>query len=212
MATYRNGFFGNYKGKLGNLIFYEVKGKQMVRSVGKITVPPTPAQLQNRNELEAVVSFLKPLKELISIGFHLKAKGTTCTAYNKAVSYNKLHAVRGAYPNAFMVYEEVLVTEGKMQAAINPAVELTMDGLSFSWHCPADLEWPRPNDQVILLAYFPKLEKAEYLLYGPSRLTGAVNLQLSPDLLNAQMEVYISFISQDRKQIANSTYLGNFND
>lgn len=211
MATYRNGFLGNYKGKLGNLIFYEVKGRQVVRSVGKSKVPPTAAQLQNRNEMEAVVSFLRPLKELISIGFHLKAKGTSCTPYNMAVSYNKLHAVKGAYPNASIDYERVLVTEGKMEAAIEPVVEPAREGLSFSWVCPADLAWQRPNDQVILLAYFPKLERAEYLLYGPSRLSGEAQLALPPDLLNAHMVVYISFISQDRKQIANSTYLGSFN-
>ncbi|MBB5441210.1 hypothetical protein HDC92_004917 [Pedobacter sp. AK017] len=211
MATYRNGFFGNYKGKLGNLIFYEVKGRQVVRSVGKSTVPPTAAQLQNRNEMEAVVSFLRPLKELISVGFHIKAKGTSCTPYNMAVSYNKLHAVTGAYPNATMVYEKVLVTEGKIGKAMHPIAELTAEGLSFSWVCPPDLDWSRPNDQVILLAYFPRLEKAEYLLYGPSRLSAEAQLMLPPDLLNAHMEVYISFIAQDRKQIANSTYLGSFN-
>lgn len=211
MARYRNGFIGNYKGKLGNLIFYEVKGRQVVRSVGKSTVPPTAAQLQNRNEMEAVVNFLRPLKELISIGFNVKANGTSCTPYNMAVSYNKRHAVKGAYPNAAVDYERVLVTEGRMVGALDPAVELTTAGLSFSWVCPADPEWPRLNDQVILLAYFPKLEIAEYLLYGPNRLNGAAQLVLPPDLLDAYMEVYISFISQDRKQIADSIYLGSFN-
>ncbi|MBB5436909.1 hypothetical protein HDC92_000573 [Pedobacter sp. AK017] len=211
MGTLRNGIAGNYRGKIGNLIFYEVKGRQVVRTVGKSTVPPTPAQLQNRNEMEAVVSFLRPLKELISIGFNIKAKGTSCTPYNMAVSYNKIHAVKGAYPNVTVAYEKVLVTEGKIREADDPMVELKPEGLRFSWFCPAHLEWPRPNDQVILLAYFPKLEKAEYLLYGPSRMSGVANLPLSPDLLNAYMEVYISFIALDRKQIANSCYLGNFN-
>jgi hypothetical protein len=211
MATYKNGFMGNYRGKIGNLVFYEVKGRQVVRSVGKITVPPTPAQLQNRNEMETVVGFLRPLKELISIGFNLKAKGSSRTPYNMAVSYNKIHAVSGAYPNVVMNFEKVLVTEGRMKGVDDPLVELSPAGLSFSWVCPDQLEWPRSNDQVIVLAYFPELENAEYLLYGASRLRAEAQLALAPELISAHMEVYISFIAQDRKQISNSTYLGSFN-
>jgi hypothetical protein len=211
MATLRNGLLGNYKGKIGNLVFYEVRGRQVVRTLGKSTVPPTPAQLQNRNEMETVVGFLKPLREFINVGFNLKAKGSSRTPYNMAVSYNKIHAVAGAYPNVKMNYEKVQVTEGRMVAAINPTVELTADGLSFTWLCPDTLEWPRPNDQVMLLAYFPLLERVGYILYGANRLECADVLNLPTDLLGKYMEVYISFIAENRQKIANSIYLGNFN-
>lgn len=211
MGTLRNGLLGNYKGKIGNLVFYEVKGKQVVRTLGKSKGPASPAQLQNRQELACVMNFLRPLREFINIGFAAMAQGNVKTPYNMAVSYNKVNAVMGAYPNVGIDYEKVLVSQGRMQGPDGPAVELTATGLSFTWTCPGHLEWPRPNDQVMLLAYFPSLQKAEYLLYGAARLQCAEVLTLPANLLDKHMEVYISFIAENRGQISDSMYLGRFN-
>jgi hypothetical protein len=211
MATYKHGMFGNYRGKIGNLVFYVVKGKQRVRSLGINSKPPTVAQLQSRQQMGIVIGFLKPLKEFVTVGFGQKAKGKSATPYNFAVSYNRRHAVTGTYPDVTIAYDKVLVTEGSWYTADDPLVVLTESGLHFSWSCTSSIPWPVPYDQVILLAYFPELEKAVYLLYGARRSSCEDQLALTPDLLNAHMEVYISFISSDRKKIANSTYLGSFN-
>lgn len=211
MATYRNGMFGNYRGKIGNLVFYVVNGKQRVRSLGINSKPATTAQLQNRQEMGIVIDFLKPLKEFVTVGFGQKAKGKSATPYNFAVSYNRKHAVAGTYPDASIAYDKVLVTEGSWRTADDPLVVLTGSSLHFSWSCTSSIPWPAPYDQVILLAYFPKLEKTVYLLYGARRSSCEDQLALTPDLVEEYMEVYISFISADRKKIANSTYLGSFN-
>jgi hypothetical protein len=63
----------------------------------------------------------------------------------------------------------------------------------------------------MLLAYFPEQEKAIYLLAAAKRSQCADTLTVPADLLGAYMEVYISFVAQDRKSIANSSYLGSFN-
>jgi hypothetical protein len=208
MATYRN---GNHHGKIGNLVFYVVNGKQRVRSLGTNSKPATTAQLQNRQEMEMVIDFLKPLKEFVSIGFRPISNGKSATPYNLAVSCNKRHAVSGTYPNSFIAFDKVLVTEGRLRTADDPLVNLTANGLHYTWSCPSSLLWPAPYDQVVLLAYFPKLEKAKYLLYGARRSSCEEQLSLTPDLIDEYMEIYISFIAPDRKQIANSTYLGSFN-
>lgn len=211
MGTLRNGFLGNYKGKIGNLVFYEVKSRQVIRMAGKSNKPPTVGQLQNRNEMAAVMAFLKPIRAFINIGFSAKAKGTIKTANNMAVSYNKKNAVTGVYPNAMMDYSKVLVTEGGMEQVISPTVELLAGALNFTWLCPNHLDWPRPYDQVMLMAYFPTLQRAEYILYGAKRLKCKEVLPIPADLVGEYMEVYISFIAEDRKRIANSTYLGAVN-
>lgn len=183
----------------------------MVRTKGKITKPPTEKQLLNQMEVSVVHAFLKPIVELINAGFATIAKGTGKSPYNMAFAYNKKNAVQGVYPNPEMNYEKVMVTQGRMQGASVPDVELTATGLSFTWYCSANLPWPRPYDQVMLLAYFPVLKKAVYLLGGTNRAAGAAVLPVQPELLNEYMEVYISFVAQDRMGISNSTYLGNLN-
>lgn len=211
MATYKNGILGPCSGKVGDLVFYILNGKQVVRTKGKITKPPTEKQLLNRMEVSVVHAFLKPIVELINAGFASVAKGTVKSPYNMAFAYNKKNAVQGVYPNPEMDYEKVMVTQGRMQGACVPAVELTATGLSFTWSCSANMPWPRPHDQVMLLAYFPVLKKAVYLLGGANRASGAAVLALQPEMLSEYMEVYISFVAQDRKGVSNSTYLGSFN-
>jgi hypothetical protein len=211
MAILRNGILGNYQGKIGSLTFYTLNGKQVVRTIGKITKPPTVRQLQNRMEISVVNGFLRPIIEFINAGFAVMAQGTTKNPYNIALAYNKIQAVQGVYPDVTMNYEKVLVTEGKLPEAIDPAVELLPEGLSFTWQCPADLPWPRASDQVMLLVYFPALQKALYLLSGASRAVCQTVMNIQENLLAEYMEVYISFVAENRKGISNSSYLGSLN-
>lgn len=211
MAILKHGMFGNYQGKLGNMVFYVVNGKQVVRTIGKNTKPPTVAQLKCRKEMKMVHAFLKPVTEFVNLGFYLKAKGTSKTPYNMAFSYIKRHATEDIYTDLMINYEAALFTKGSLTEAIDPEVELVPEGLKFNWLCPDDLMWPHENDQVMLLAYFPNLSKAVYLLYGAKRVEKQAILQIAPELLAEYMEVYISFISERRNKIADSTYLGSFN-
>ncbi|WP_394334675.1 DUF6266 family protein [Pedobacter africanus] len=55
------------------------------------------------------------------------------------------------------------------------------------------------------------MHKAVYGLAGASRRQGTAQLPLQPELLNERMEVYISFVAENRKEICNSTYLRSFN-
>ncbi|WP_316812621.1 DUF6266 family protein [Pedobacter heparinus] len=211
MGILKNGITGNCTGKIGGLAFYVRNGKQIIRTIGKMTKPATPAQLQNREELAVAVAFLRPVKEFVNAGFRLRAANSTKSAYNLAVAYNKKNALTGIYPNVSVNYEKVRVTEGTIGGADEAAAELTANGLKITWLCPGSLGWPRPYDELMLLVYFPVLQKAIYILSGASRQQCAEVLDLQPDLITKYMEVYISFVTQDRKGISNSAYLGSFN-
>jgi hypothetical protein len=205
-----NGILGNYTGKIGKLSFYVRNGKQVVRTIGKMSKPPSEKQLQCYAEMAAINKFLKPLIEFVNAGFAAKARGTTKTPYNLALGYNKKYALQGTNPEISINYEKVLLTQGKLPEVLNAAVVLTTQGLSFSWEVPANLAWPRSTDQSMLLAYFPDLQKAVYVLAGASRMKGGDVLPLQPELLTEHMEVYISFVSENRREISTSTYLGSF--
>lgn len=211
MGILHYGITGSHSGKVGNLVFYMLNGKQVVRTIGKTTKAPTLAQLTCRKEMAVVIGLLKQIIEFIEEGFKLMGKTTNNCAFNVAVSHHKRNALEGAYPNIEIAYDKVLVTQGNMLEAINPAVERTPTGLSFSWDCPDAVEWPRTNDVAMVLVYFPVIQKTAYLFSGVNRLRCAEFLPLHSDLLNEYMEVYISFVAENRGSIANSTYLGSFN-
>jgi hypothetical protein len=178
-----------------------------------MTKPPTLPQLQNRMELAVVVAFLRPLTELINVGFVVGSKDyhKGKTSYNLAVACNKPNALVGAYPDVVMDFTKVLVANGNIDMAILPAVELTAEGIQFEWLCPEDTIWPRQTDEVMMLAYFPDLAKAVYVTAGAKRSACTDILALPEELLAEYMEVYISFVANDRKSAARSTYLGFLN-
>ena len=211
MGILKNGITGKMIGKVGNLVFYVINGKQVVRTVGKNTTAATLPQLSSRMEMQVINGVLKHIQAFIYIGFKLVAEGLNAQPYNMAISYNKKHAMQGTYPNIEIAYNKLLVSQGDLLPAIDPAVTMTPTGLNFTWNCPETLRWPRPTDQVMVLVYFPLINKAVYILSGNERLCCATTLSLSDNLLTEYMEIYISFIAESRNKIANSTYLGNFN-
>lgn len=212
MGKLTNGLLGMLTGKVGNLVYYNVNGKQVVRKLGKVTKPPTVAQLQNRMEMKTVMQFLSPLTEFLNVGFIPRHQDRHKSAFSLAVSYNKKNAVTGTNPDVVIAYEKVRLSEGCLEEAIAPTVELLAEGLKFSWLCPGNLPWPANTDRVMLLAYFPNLKTAVYVTSAAKRQQLTETLNLAEDMLAEYMEVYISFVAENRKSAADSTYLGSFNN
>lgn len=63
-------------------------------------------------------------------------------------------------------------------------------------------------DQVMMLAYGTTSGRMQRILYGPTRSEGAAILRIDNELKKEPRETYISFVSPDRSQVANSIYMG----
>jgi hypothetical protein len=201
---------GPITGKVGNLVYYLVNGEQRVRTPGKVTVPPSPAQLRVRMEMSVVAEFLKGMIEILNVGFRPSAKGSR-SPYNMATSYNRLNAIKGVYPDISMDFSKVMVSKGNLFGAAGLSVVLENVGLVFSWNGNYPQGYPHPTDQTIVLAYFPEQHRAVYGLYGANRLAGTVLLAIPEDLMAEPMEVYFALVSANRKQVSDSGYLGRVN-
>ncbi|MGY4386278.1 hypothetical protein ACVWYN_003329 [Pedobacter sp. UYP24] len=211
MAFSEDGLFGKTNGKIGNLVYYQRMGKNVVRRVGKTLKPATEAQLRCRMEMGVTSAFLKPLKGFVYVGFALEAAKLNQMVNNTANSNIKLNALKGTYPDITIDFPKVLVSKGDLKPAENPKVEKVAEGLKFTWDTTPDMAWPELTDQAMLLVYFPADRKALYNMFGPNRIGGTALLEMATPMLEKPMEVYISFITADRKQIANSLYVGNVN-
>ena len=62
----------------------------------------------------------------------------------------------------------------------------------------------------MLMAWFPEKKKAVFMAEGAERWTAEQLLVLPQYLRGQAMEVYISFVAKNRKQVSDSLYLGHF--
>lgn len=211
MSISENGIFGANKGKVGKLVYYKRNGKDIVRTIGRITKEPSEAQLRSRMELKLASAFSKVVKPFITYGFAQHIVGKDLSQFNVSTGYIKKNALTGEYPGISINYEKVMLSEGPLLPANEAAVTIVSDGLEFSWYVAEQTSWPDNTDQVMVLAYFPGKEHILYNLFGPDRTAGKSLLKISEPLLAEHFETYIAFISADRSQVSDSVYTGGFN-
>ncbi len=211
MAISENGPNGYHSGKIGNVVYYKLNGKNVVRTIGVTTKPPSISQLHARMATKKSSQIIGRLLDFINTGFRPGAVAADDNPFNQAIKYNKKNIVKGNYPNLEIAYDQLIVSKGTLKAAENWKVIQTEVGLQFEWDTHPEMAWPEATDQVMMLAYFPALDRVVYSLYGNSRLSGSAVLDISPGLQMEYMETYLSFVAANRKQVADSIYTGNFN-
>lgn len=207
MAILKNGIMGAARGRIANLVSYTLNNQEVVRTVGLSNKSLTNRQLNNRLQMIVIMEFLSAMNTLLETGFNPKAAGTTKNYHNLAISYNKPHALKGFYPNVEVDYPKVIISAGDLPQPVNPDVEFVAEGLKFSWNGEG-ISWPYNMDQVIMLAYAPLSKSHAFKNSGARRMKGYDVLEIRPEMLNEPLEVYISFVSDDRKRAADSLYLG----
>ena len=211
MGILLNGPNGPFVGRIGNTVYYMLEGVNVSRQIGKNNNPPSKQQLGNRIGTRLSGKFFCEVRAFIETGFGIEARAINDNAYNRAVKNNKKQMIEGKYPNLAINYSKILLSAGELKPAVAAKVSQTAEGLTFSWEITPKMPWPESTDQAMMLAYFPDENRSEYLLFGSERASGTAELVLPPSLQGKYMETYLSFISSDRKQVANSVYTGSLN-
>jgi len=217
MAILRNGLAGGISGKVGNVVYYMMNGKQMSRVIGRRTKPPTEKELANWQAMTVATQFVRSVNEFIKAGFAREAKARKMQPQNAAVSYNRKHALKGQYPNIEIDYTKVLLSTGNLHGLRGCDVVLQGDAqegfaLCFTWNVLVeDQAWCSGNDQVMLMAYCPEAEgreRAWFNLYGAMRHKGQDVLELPSVFTGKFVEVYVAVVAADRMRVSESRYVG----
>lgn len=206
------GLSKDISGKVGNFVY-----KQQPDGTTTVSALPEPSkkdltepQLSVLEDTKITSKFIRIVKEFITVGYELLAKSTKQNQFNTMVPYVRKNALTGVYPNRQLDYSRILVSQGKMEVPADVTVEVVEDGFSFTWNIEI-----HPgiyyNDHIMLLAYFPELERAISNTAGVQRRAGKDVLNLDGTDKGNIAHLYISFITNDRKSISNSVYLGQFN-
>jgi hypothetical protein len=209
MGKSKNGIYGAISGRVGNLVWYVARGEGRVRGVGERTAKLTDSQHQNCNKMSVLMKFFKNIKPFLKVGFINETEGTLLNYHNVATACNKTDAVIQVDKVLVIDYPKVLLSRGNCLVPQQPLVKKTPSGLTFSWEYDAIEHWTSRADQVMMMAYFPESNEAEFFTSRARRSAGQDFLSIHPSFANKAMEIYISFVSDDRTDVATSRYLGS---
>lgn len=148
--------------------------------------------------------------EFLRVGLHGITLNTTCNFQNAEVHYNFNEAVVGEYQKFTIDYPKVVLTKGKMEMLTEVGLLSTPRGIEINWDAEFTGQGTKTTDQVMLLLYFPKLQKAVYETAGAKRSRGEEELAIGPIFRKHTFHAYISFLSEDRKGISNNHYMVEF--
>lgn len=155
-----------------------------------------------------IAELVKPIKDYIDVGLAGAAAKKKVNTYNFFVQELNDHCFVGVYPDIRFDYSSMKLTKGGMIPPQEADVTVTETGLSFSWSPELKIRGVHYSDQVMLMAIFPELEDARYIIGGTQRIAGSQQLPLLGIRKGSTAECFISFITDHRKDISDSVYLG----
>ena len=207
MGTIKKGILGGFSGIVGTVIGASWKGIDYMRSrATSISNPRTPAQVEQRAKFTAVGMFLKPLTSFLRIGF--KSAAIKMSAYNAAMSFNLKNAITGIFPAFDIDYSKVLISQGTLPGALNPAtVSATAGTVRFTWENNSWETNASTDDQAVLVVYNPAKQAAVSVIGAIARSVGSQTIILPNSFTGDQVQCYIAFQNANQSVISNSQYV-----
>lgn len=208
MATFEKGILGGFSGKVGNVVGSRWRGKNVMRSLpqrGNYT--PTELQLEQRERFKTVITFLTPIKGLLS-KYYGKPQGDK-SRYNLATSYHLTEALN-PIPEGFAInYQKVLISKGDLRGMQQPTLAAAANQvLDLGWEDNSGQGNAAADDVLMVVVYAPAEQLFQVFNPASTRDQTSVQLTLPAFMAGFEVEVWASFVTQTGKGAAISSYLG----
>lgn len=209
MATYKQGVNGVFSGKAGSVIGSNWRSIGYLRGLARFkSKSNSPKQAAQRARFGMAVSFLRPMKTVLNIGFNDKGNNRS-TGYNQAMRSFMASAVAGEYPDFEIDFSKIVISKGALEKLIGmQVVSSTAGTFSFSWvDTSAVSEMGHVDDQVFILLY-NQTEDTFTTFRNALRQEQELTLELPAVFSGNTFHIYAFALDRDGKEASNSQYLG----
>lgn len=208
MATYNKGILGPFTGTVGTVVGANWRGKNIMRSKPKKTTHvPSIAQTLQRERFSTITKFLNPIKNVYSTYFGQPSGAKS--RYNLAVSYHLKEALIETFTGFEILYNKVLIAKGELQGVQEPTVVAqTGNLLKISWANNAGQGLALPTDGLLVVLFSEDLQLFSVYENAATRADGEVTLPIEAYFTTLNLHCWASFVNNERKLAASSTYLG----
>ncbi|WP_111672501.1 DUF6266 family protein [Algoriphagus litoralis] len=214
MATLSHSSVVIPKGSVGNLVFYELNGKPVVRSKPasnpKNKYNPSPLQLIQREKLKTINAFLKPIKEALNFGYQEfvndSKKGihwAFADINTKGYNHTREQKIDPSY---------LRVSKGNLLGPENAKLTRNGNSLEFSWIDNSTEGKAQATDETFIVLYCPEEKKYIWPSVKFRRKTGMGAIELDTQHSTLSWHVYLAFSQLNLRKkkyiLSDSVYLG----
>jgi hypothetical protein len=125
-----------------------------------------------------------------------------------AMSYTLANAISGDYPDYELSFGSVLISRGSLTPATNGAATIVGGSVRVAWNDNSGVGTAKATDKALIAVINADKGEAVTVSAGESRSVAFQNVSVPADWVGEDIQVYLGFISEDSKEVANSVYLG----
>lgn len=184
------------------------RGIDYFRAVAEPSAKPaTEAQLKQRRIFAVAMLWLKPILDLINIGY--QSTTTAKTPMNAALSYHMKAAVVELAEDYGIDFSKAIFSKGELLTSFVKEWSSLEDGLFYvKWEDAAESWFAAASDLATYIVYNPVKETFVTFKDVANRADKETLLQLPQTFVGDELHVYLYYVSRDGKQVSTSLYLG----
>ncbi len=209
MGKINLGILGSFSGKVGNVVGGNWKGISYMRAKAtSVSNPRTDGQVNQRTKFALVLAILKPITGFLRVGY--KKYAIKQTAFNAAMSYILNNAVTGSSSADYSVdLAKVLVSRGNLTGAVNALATSANGVITLNWADNSGSGNATATDKALIVVLNPTRAESVFDTGGNQRVATTEDITVPADWVGESVEVFLGFITEDGKDVANSSYLGS---
>lgn len=209
MGKSYQGAYGNYTGKVGNVIARKSNGRTVLAIYQPVVKnPKTEEQTNQRSKFGMLSKFASHIGAFISEGF--KESGVNTTAYNRFIKKNFEDGIGGSFPDFELLYNKIKVSNGNLLLPYSPSALADSGAINVSWTNNGGEGNAKNDDKAMILVYNSAKQVAVFKLSGAARSERQDNLTCPTTWAGDSVDVWLAMVSADGELHSESAYLGNY--
>lgn len=209
MGKSYQGAYGNYTGKVGNVIARKSNGRTVLAIYQPIVKnPKTEEQTNQRTKFGMMSKFASRIGAFISVGF--AESGVNTTVYNRFIKKNFEDGIGGTFPDYELLYNKIKVSNGNLLLPYSPSALIDSGAVNVSWNDNSGEGNAKATDKAMILVYNSAKGTAVFKLEGAARSTRQESLTLPTAWNGDSVDIWMAMVSADGELHSESAYLGNY--
>lgn len=214
MGKSTQGVFGNWSGKVGNVVGAVRQGRTVMRIYQpNVANPRTQRQLEARLRFSVLTRILSYVTSTLRVGFRDLDGYRTGNPFSSSVGYNyKRNPFTGTYPDITVDYSKLTLSQGGLSLPYSPAgtADSNTNSINITWSDNSGIGNAKSTDGICACAINPTMEDAIEMFDLAKRSDRTASFTIPTAWGTNEFHVFIYFRSDDGSVVSDSYFVGTY--